>query len=75
MNNPTMNIKILKNSITLIQDNTSKNNQSMEIQINTQYSKRLQPEKKSINKKIFQLNKKNYISPYSKKKILNSLKI
>jgi hypothetical protein len=45
-------------------------NQSLEININTQYSKR----NVGMSKKMNEL-KKQYVSPYSQKKIYNNIKI
>lgn len=45
-------------------------NQSIEININTQYSKR----NVNMSKKMSEL-KKNYVSPYSQKIIFNNIKI
>ena len=53
-------------------------NQSLEIQINTQYSKNNQNMSKKVNFRCkFKMNelKKNYVSPYSQKIMNNNVKI
>ena len=53
-------------------------NQSLEININTQYSKRNNGNmSKKVTIKLYKMNelKKQYVSPYSQKKINNNIKL